>query len=1006
MSATRKTIQRNRSAKRRLFTYSEASLQESLRSIRSGELSIREASRKYGVPRATIQDRLHGRSIDSLKKTGPEPIMTIEGEKRIAQWIIDIAKCGFPITKEVLIDTVTKIARDSGTLGKFANDRPGIRWYKNFLKRHPEISVREAESINKTRALVTEESVRLWFRNLTSFLENINCIDIMEDPTRIFNADESGFTLCPKTGKVLAPRGWKNLYQIKSGSGKEQITVLIVVSANGEICPPLVVFPYIRPPKALVNNMPDNWILAKSETGWMRSDVFFEFVCNDFNKWLDTNNIKKPIILFIDGHKSHMTLPLSKFCEEHGIVLYALPPNCTHIIQPADVSVFRPLKHEWKKTIRKWQSKPENTNAVVNKFNFCSVFQETLMTANMVDSIKNGFRRCGLFPLDPNNVDYTKCVKNTLEKQIHKENSNRVSLSSKDFRSTEKVIKAIETQLYNYGINVEVVLNEIKYLENKSNLGIKQTSHTNDLNSFENQNSNTNVLVEVTDNEPRINIGSVLPINDINVLPVFILDQQGIPNLQIESNRLQSPLEPRCDNEEEIPAAEGIPQPESNLLLEDFSRNDGANDNFNPEKDDSEQQTLLSHRPESPLEPQSDKERRSAVEGIVEDHSNLVLEDLSQNDGANDNCNRDKDDSEQSEQSVLPPIHTTPDKLSSSQKTANEETSQTSPTTPFSRHLSFPTPVDQSQRSKTKEKLPSAISCKEWRRYYEKKEEEKQKKLEGVRKRKELKELNQNTAAQTKKRKKVSAKKKIDTQSKENDTNSNEDKERISCFFCEDDLYSEAEEDSEKNIGCDYCTRWYHLRCTEFAEFPYEDVANRDYRCEMCCCDVISDMDVDTIKIMSEVCSTIIKKEAEEDGVPLTGREIIARCRSAVLETCGIDISAVLQQQVRLGHTTKQILDQVRSMNGSLCLKYNFGVAPWKLGVPHAIRVAPTSSVRQERPTHLRSEMVHPAFKERGRAIPQTTTSPPSRFVAAKRVVEGRVRCIIIITKNHYLTSY
>nr|CAH7759462.1 unnamed protein product [Callosobruchus chinensis] len=156
------------------------------------------------------------------------------------------------------------------------------------------------------------------------------------------------------------------------------------------------------------------------------------------------------------------------------------------------------------------------------------------------------------------------------------------------------------------------------------------------------------------------------------------------------------------------------------------------------------------------------------------------------------------------------------------------------------------------------------------------------------------------------------------------------------------------------------------------------------------CCDVISDMDVDTIKIMSEVCSTIIKKEGEEEGAPLTGREIIARCRSAVLETCGIDISAVLQQQVRLGHTTKQILDQVRSMNGSLCLKYNFGVAPWKLGVPHAVKMGPSSSVRQERPTHLRSEMVHPAFKERGRAIPQTTTSPPSRFVAAKRVVEGR----------------
>nr|CAI5846043.1 unnamed protein product [Callosobruchus analis] len=321
--------------------------------------------------------------------------MTIEGENRIAEWTIAIAKCGFPITKDVLIDTVTKIARDSGKLSKFANDRPGIRWYKHFLKRHPEISIREAEGINRSRSLVTEEFIRSWFKDLTSFLEKNNWIDVMEDPTRIFNADESGFSLCPKTGKVLAPRGWRNLYQVKSGNNKELLTVLILFSANGAICLRLVVFPYVRPPKALVNNMPENWILAKSDSGWMRSDIFYEFVCNEFNKWLDTNNIKKPIILFIDGHKSHMTLPLSQFCQDHGIILYALPPSSTHIIQPADVSAFKPLKHEWKKTVRKWQSKPENTNAVVTKINFCSIFQEALEAINMVDCIKNGFRSCG-----------------------------------------------------------------------------------------------------------------------------------------------------------------------------------------------------------------------------------------------------------------------------------------------------------------------------------------------------------------------------------------------------------------------------------------------------------------------------------------------------------------------------------------------------------------------------------------------------------------------------------
>nr|XP_008195614.1 PREDICTED: patellin-5 isoform X5 [Tribolium castaneum] len=46
------------------------------------------------------------------------------------------------------------------------------------------------------------------------------------------------------------------------------------------------------------------------------------------------------------------------------------------------------------------------------------------------------------------------------------------------------------------------------------------------------------------------------------------------------------------------------------------------------------------------------------------------------------------------------------------------------------------------------------------------------------------------------------------------------------------------------------------------------------------------------------------------------------------------------------------------------------------------------TDIRQERPHHLRSELIHPAFRERGRAIPQPQTAPPTR--PPPRVVEGR----------------
>ncbi|KAJ8928694.1 hypothetical protein NQ314_018704 [Rhamnusium bicolor] len=113
-----------------------------------------------------------------------------------------------------------------------------------------------------------------------------------------------------------------------------------------------------------------------------------------------------------------MTMQLSEFCDQNSIILYALPPNTTHILQPADVSIFKPLKTELKKTVTKWQTLPQNLNRSVTKIIFCQVFKEALDNTDMENHIQNGFRKCGLYPFDPNNVDYTKSIKNVLKNQL------------------------------------------------------------------------------------------------------------------------------------------------------------------------------------------------------------------------------------------------------------------------------------------------------------------------------------------------------------------------------------------------------------------------------------------------------------------------------------------------------------------------------------------------------------------------------------------------------------
>lgn len=102
----------------------------------------------------------------------------------------------------------------------------------------------------------------------------------------------------------------------------------------------------------LKDNVPKGWSISWSESGWINGAIFFEFIVSDFYVWL-TKKIQFPVIVFMDGHKFHLTYHLSVFCARYKIILIALPPNCTHVLQPLGVAVFHPVKQECASSVHK-----------------------------------------------------------------------------------------------------------------------------------------------------------------------------------------------------------------------------------------------------------------------------------------------------------------------------------------------------------------------------------------------------------------------------------------------------------------------------------------------------------------------------------------------------------------------------------------------------------------------------------------------------------------------------
>jgi len=120
---------------------------------------------------------------------------------------------------------VKNLLDKGGRQNPFVNNRPGKDWWYAFLRCHPELALRTPEHLQLARASGCNEILSRWYTTFKQFLE----VNDLNDPARIWNADETGCPLFPKSGKVLALSGARDVFQVTSDS-KEQITTLCTAS--------------------------------------------------------------------------------------------------------------------------------------------------------------------------------------------------------------------------------------------------------------------------------------------------------------------------------------------------------------------------------------------------------------------------------------------------------------------------------------------------------------------------------------------------------------------------------------------------------------------------------------------------------------------------------------------------------------------------------------------------------------------------------------------------------
>lgn len=138
--------------------------------------------------------------------------------------------------------------------------------------------------------------------------------------------------------------------------------------------------------------------ISVSENGWTDGKIAEDWVTKVFDLCTRAKANGAGRVLLLDGHSSHFTEKVLRFCLDNNICILGYPAHCTHRLQGLDVVYFARMKELWMEEIWIFQ---EDKGRNMKKENVVLVFGNALMRAFTVETILAAFSVTGINPFNP-----------------------------------------------------------------------------------------------------------------------------------------------------------------------------------------------------------------------------------------------------------------------------------------------------------------------------------------------------------------------------------------------------------------------------------------------------------------------------------------------------------------------------------------------------------------------------------------------------------------------------
>jgi hypothetical protein len=195
--------------------------------------------------------------------------------------------------------------------------------------------------------------------------------------------------------KAIGEKG-KPLVRVSGGSGRESVSVLATVSADGYHFPPFIVFKGAGVQASWISDEAyPGTLYSASSNGWMEEPQFYQWFIKSFVPHVENLRIAKKCpnqgaILIFDGHTSHISYRILKCAMDNNIHLLKLSSHLTDKLQPLDKCVFGPLKSCWEKKLiahgKKQIEKNGDTRLKRSEFSALlgKVWKESMSSKNVI----------------------------------------------------------------------------------------------------------------------------------------------------------------------------------------------------------------------------------------------------------------------------------------------------------------------------------------------------------------------------------------------------------------------------------------------------------------------------------------------------------------------------------------------------------------------------------------------------------------------------------------------